>query len=227
MIGYDLEIITLINVFATILVLKRTAVNAIQTASILSRLCAQLMILSDNSKHSISTSLCSWSSSSSACSIARKLLQPHCDVLILASDNLPMGPVVFISSFLSRAIIENYKECMWRCGWSLVPLWIMEASIPLGFFASIWDIKVSWGFLAKGAKHKYLRSTLSLKKHPRFYYLAFATNFLLRLFWVLAISPGVTVFFKQPYICMLVFGFIELVRRVLWNFLTMENMHII
>ena len=47
------------------------------------------------------------------------------------------------------------------------------------------------------------------------------------MFWVLAISPGVTIFFKVPYILMLIFGFIELIRRVLWNFLTMENMHII
>ena len=122
--------------------------------------------------------------------------------------------------YISQSNYERMHVEVWLI------LWII-ASIPLGFFASIWDIKVSWGFLAKGAKHKYLRSTLSLKKHPKFYYLAFAINFLLRLFWVLAISPGVTVFFKQPYICMLVFGFIELVRRVLWNFLTMENMHII
>ena len=105
-------------------------------------------------------------------------------------------------------------------------LWIVT-SIPLVFFASIWDIKVSWGFLAKETKHKYLRSTLSLKKNPKFYYFVFIANFFLRMFWVLALSPGVTIFFKHSYILMLVFGFIELIRRVLWNFLTMENMHII
>ena len=57
--------------------------------------------------------------------------------------------------------------------------------------------------------------------------MAFLANFILRMFWVLAISPGVTVFFKVPFILMLAFGLIELLRRVLWNFLTMENMHII
>ena len=44
------------------------------------------------------------------------------------------------------------------------------------------------------------------------------------MFWVLTISPGVTIFLKVPYILMLIFGCIELIRRVLWNFLTMENM---
>ena len=105
-------------------------------------------------------------------------------------------------------------------------LWIVT-SIPLAFYATIWDIKVSWGFLAKETKHRFLRSTFALKKHQNFYYVAFLTNFLLRMFWVLAISPGVTIFFKYPYMLMLLFGCVELLRRVLWNFLTMENMHII
>ena len=122
--------------------------------------------------------------------------------------------------YISQSNSEQMHVDVWLI------LWIITG-IPLSFFTSIWDIKVSWGFLAKETKHKYLRSTLSLKKHPKFYYCAFIANFFLRMFWVLAISPGVTVFFKKPYIAMLVFGIVELARRVLWNFLTMENMHII
>ena len=105
-------------------------------------------------------------------------------------------------------------------------LWI-AISILFAFITACWDIKVCWGFLTNATKFKYLRSPLSLKKYPYFYYSAFMINCLLRVFWVLAISPGVTIFFKHRFLLMLVFGCIELLRRVLWNFLTMENMHVI
>jgi hypothetical protein len=55
-----------------------------------------------------------------------------------------------------------------------------------------WDVYMDWGLLRKSEKggHKrFLRKELSYN-HPNFYYLAMLLNFVLRMSFIISISPN-------------------------------------
>jgi len=93
-------------------------------------------------------------------------------------------------------------------------------------YSYYWDIKMDWGFLEGNLKqNKLLRQNTLLPKNYFFvYYLAAVINFLLRISWVLTISPA---FFglsdlSSDYLLTLTSS-LEIIRRTMWNFFRLEN----
>ena len=84
-----------------------------------------------------------------------------------------------------------------------------------------WDIKVDWGLMKDGRN---LREKLLYSK--MYYYLAIVSNFVFRCSWVLTISNGVNPFGLQKELFTLICGFIEMLRRAIWNFLRVEKEYI-
>jgi hypothetical protein len=53
-----------------------------------------------------------------------------------------------------------------------------------------------------------------------------AFNFIMRLSWMLTISPNIALIFGNSSLLTLVSGSIEIVRRGIWNLLRVEKEHI-
>jgi len=106
--------------------------------------------------------------------------------------------------------------------------WIILAVIGT-LYSYYWDIKMDWGFLEGNLKqNKLLRKSTLLPTHLFFiYYLAAMINFLLRISWVLTISP--TTFglseLSSDYLLTLTSS-LEIIRRTIWNFFRLENEHL-
>ena len=103
--------------------------------------------------------------------------------------------------------------------------WIIFASFST-IYSYYWDVKLDWGFFDPKAKHKYLRSELSYD-NLYFYYIAIASNFVLRFSWILSLSSGIvekSMMRKELFTFLL--GFLEMIRRAIWNFFTVEKEHI-
>jgi hypothetical protein len=57
------------------------------------------------------------------------------------------------------------------------------------------------------------------------YYTGMIANFLLRLAWVVNISPTVFGFTMKQYFSIMAFSLMEVLRRSIWNFFRVENEH--
>lgn len=113
-------------------------------------------------------------------------------------------------SFLSGTYDSNY----------FFAFWVIFAVIST-LYSYSWDIKVDWGLLKDGRN---LREKLLYSK--KYYYMAIVSNFIFRCSWVLTISNGVNPFGLQKELFTLICGFIEMLRRAIWNFLRVEKEHI-
>ena len=88
-----------------------------------------------------------------------------------------------------------------------------------------WDLYMDWGLLRKDAPtgRRWLRRHL-MYPSAYIYYAAAVLNTVARVAWVLTISPdalGVTS--DNPWRFITIIGFIELLRRSMWNFFRLEN----
>ena len=93
-------------------------------------------------------------------------------------------------------------------------------------FEYYWDLKKDFMFFEKGTKYKFLRSDLGYNS-PYIYYTLGVLNFFLRIAWVLTISPDMyKIIGIKNEIFVLLFGFLEMSRRLVNNFLKMEKEHI-
>ena len=85
-------------------------------------------------------------------------------------------------------------------------------------------LKTSSGVhLYERSKHYPLRDLLFAP--PWVYYLGISANFLLRLAWVVNISPTVFGFTMKQYFSVMAFALMEVLRRSIWNFFRVENEH--
>jgi hypothetical protein len=57
-------------------------------------------------------------------------------------------------------------------------------------FSSYWDIKFDWGLGQTGSSNKWLRSNLTLPEYQWIYFVAIVLDVILRVAWVITISPG-------------------------------------
>ncbi|KAJ1501305.1 Xenotropic and polytropic retrovirus receptor 1 [Coelomomyces lativittatus] len=101
-------------------------------------------------------------------------------------------------------------------------LWIFT-SVVATIFAIVWDMLMDWGVLR--FKHALLREQLTLAP-PWVYYLAIIANGVLRLGWVLQMSPGYWLPTPAISAATLVCAFLESLRRVQWCLFRMENEHL-
>ncbi|KAF7360315.1 Signal transduction protein [Mycena venus] len=92
--------------------------------------------------------------------------------------------------------------------------WILSNSFYTTY-ALIWDFLMDWSILRLHSRHFLLRQELVYTNHIFMYYLAIATNTLIRFLWVFYIPV------KGPDTMLrsFVVGLLEIVRRWQWNFL--------
>lgn len=95
--------------------------------------------------------------------------------------------------------------------------WIAFAIIS-SIYSFVWDLKMDWGLLEKNKIHPYLREKLVFGS-PRTYYLIIVGNFIMRLTWIMTISPKLASFLGDPNLVFLITGMIEIFRRGVWNLL--------
>ncbi|KAG8708269.1 hypothetical protein FRC09_001348 [Ceratobasidium sp. 395] len=98
-------------------------------------------------------------------------------------------------------------------------IWVIFAAIN-SCFSTYWDLTMDWSVLqVQGVEYKFLRNELVYSDHIYAYYIAILLNVAIRFVWVGYIprgglSSGIRAF---------MFAFLEMLRRVLWNFFRVEN----
>lgn len=114
---------------------------------------------------------------------------------------------------------------MTRLDLTFKPYWIAVACF-CSCFEYYWDLKKDFMFFEKGTKYRFLRSDLGYNS-PYIYYTLGILNFFLRIAWVLTISPDMyRILGIKSELFVLFFGFLEMSRRLVNNFLKMEKEHI-
>lgn len=99
--------------------------------------------------------------------------------------------------------------------------WLLFAIIS-SFYSFVWDLKMDWDLLQKNNHHPFLREKLVLGS-ANVYYLIMAGNFVMRLAWIITISPKLAAFLGNNNLVFLVTGMIEIFRRGVWNLLRVEK----
>ncbi|ORZ33832.1 EXS family-domain-containing protein [Catenaria anguillulae PL171] len=120
---------------------------------------------------------------------------------------------VISASFKWRS---SQEEEEWLIVWVLL-------SICATVYAVSWDMFFDWGLM--DPEHKLLRSELVFPSNAM-YYFALVTNSLLRLGWVIQISPGHWFPTVPSSAIALVLAILEILRRVQWCLYRMENEHL-
>ena len=124
--------------------------------------------------------------------------------------------VAMISSILSF-FLNNDRD-------RIFPPWLVFA-ILTSIYTFYWDLKYDWLLLQKGSYRFLLRDRLVYNK--AMYYTLIVLNLFLRCSWVLTISDSIVQnFLGSPEVFILLFSFIELVRRGVWNMLSVEAEHL-
>ena len=82
-------------------------------------------------------------------------------------------------------IVTTMSACR-SFGTCFTYLWIVSA-IASTTYNYYWDIVNDWGLMIRKTKHFLLREQLTFK--PCYYYMVMAEDILLRLVWILSISP--------------------------------------
>lgn len=114
---------------------------------------------------------------------------------------------------------------LWKSGnQNIFAAWLVFA-ISSTLYSYVWDLKVDWALLNKDSDNFMLRNKLTYKRYS--YYFMMVLNLVLRLAWVLTLSPNITEkTFGSPEIFRLVTGALEITRRGIWNILRIEKEHI-
>jgi len=100
-------------------------------------------------------------------------------------------------------------------------IWCMFATIN-STYTSSWDLTMDWSLLRPHAKYKFLRTELVYTRYIPAYYFAIVSNVFIRFIWVWYIPKGGLSSTLRAFI----FAMLEMVRRVQWNFLRLENEHL-
>lgn len=131
-----------------------------------------------------------------------------------------IGMLVTLTSLLDKRFGGPSSD--WRT------LWICTAIV--GTLASfLWDVIFDWGLwsglLDRVSSDKLLRPKLTLE-HRWIYHASVVANLLLRVVWVLTISPAYTPSWIAPDVKQWVLYTLELLRRAQWSFYRLENEHL-
>jgi hypothetical protein len=101
--------------------------------------------------------------------------------------------------------------------------WIVFLTLST-LHAYAWDILMDWGLLEKGSSNLLLRSELTYP--PWFYYFAVVSNFVLRITWIINMSPNQYGLWLDFRVVAFTLAILEVYRRFQWNLIRMENEHI-
>lgn len=103
---------------------------------------------------------------------------------------------------------------------ALLVLWALCA-LSSSSFSLYWDLVKDWGLMQPDSPTYLLRSKLLFS--PIVYYWAIATNAVMRVVWIVNISPNTFgINLSPPFLTMLVAA-IEIGRRFQWNVFRLEN----
>ncbi len=125
----------------------------------------------------------------------------------------------------AASLITAILAFQYRLGGShILPFWLLFAAIST-IYSYIWDLKMDWNLLQKNDRHPYLRKYLTFEPQ-RNYYIICISNLLMRLVWIMTLSPSIASFFGNANIFTLITGMIEIFRRGVWNLLRVEKEHL-
>lgn len=94
--------------------------------------------------------------------------------------------------------------------------WLTFA-IASTIYSYVWDLKVDWDLLYCHS-HKCLLRNKLFYSTSKFYYAMMILNLILRLAWVLTLSPNIASdAFGSPELFRLITGSLEILRRGIWN----------
>ncbi|XP_038892178.1 phosphate transporter PHO1 homolog 10-like [Benincasa hispida] len=113
--------------------------------------------------------------------------------------------------------------CELRKGVTWMVLALISSAVAV-LMNTYWDIVVDWGLLQKHSKNKYLRDRL-LVSNKSAYFAAMILNILLRIAWIqLVLAFNLRSFQKVAATALI--SCLEIIRRGLWNFFSLENEHL-
>lgn len=140
--------------------------------------------------------------------LAKNNKEYFCDILNFFKyfSSLMVAIFSFISGMTSQTLFFN--------------IWVFFAVVST-IYSYSWDIKMDWGLLKT---KNLLREKLLYDK--KYYYFAIVVNLLFRCSWIMTISNGVDPFGMPKEVFNFVFGFIEMFRRAIWNFMRVEKEYI-
>ncbi|TYK17692.1 phosphate transporter PHO1-like protein 10 [Cucumis melo var. makuwa] len=122
-----------------------------------------------------------------------------------------------IVAVLVRTACELRKGATWM-------VLALISSVVAVLVNTYWDIVVDWGLLRKHSKNKYLRDRL-LVSNKSVYFAAMILNILLRIAWIqLVLAFNLRSF--QKVAATVLISCLEIIRRGLWNFFSLENEHL-
>ena len=127
--------------------------------------------------------------------------------------------VVFFSAIMGY---QRYLPGEWppsRVLWLIC--WILSS-----FLLFWWDVYYDWGLFRCNAKHFMLRDELVWKEKKYFYYYCIVSNFFLRYFWAITITPFIILANMEPEILDTIACIAEIIRRFTWLILRIENEHL-
>lgn len=103
----------------------------------------------------------------------------------------------------------------------LLALWLICNTVS-STYATSWDLLMDWSLLRPHAKHFFLRDDLGYSNNIYLYYIAIVTNVIIRFAWIMYIPERGPSMLIRSFIV----GFLEMLRRVQWNFYRLENEHL-
>ena len=103
----------------------------------------------------------------------------------------------------------------------------LAASIFMTAYTYYWDLKFDWTLLdfSDDNKHCLLRKYLTYETALK-YYIAMVGNLLMRLTWLLTISPNIVAALGHDNLFTFLLGSIEVLRRGIWIVLIMETVYL-
>eukprot|EP00696_Hemimastix_kukwesjijk_P002227 gnl/Hemi2/12731_TR4347_c0_g1_i1.p1 gnl/Hemi2/12731_TR4347_c0_g1~~gnl/Hemi2/12731_TR4347_c0_g1_i1.p1 ORF type:complete len:662 (+),score=208.55 gnl/Hemi2/12731_TR4347_c0_g1_i1:146-2131(+) len=102
--------------------------------------------------------------------------------------------------------------------------WVL-AAVGSAALNCYWDFVMDWGLLGPAPKFRFLKDFLQYEE-PWVYYWAMASNAVLRIAWVFAVSDFASLGSLSDSGYSYFFGMLEIFRRFQWNFFRFEHEHL-
>uniref|UniRef100_A0A8H7XW23 Uncharacterized protein n=1 Tax=Psilocybe cubensis TaxID=181762 RepID=A0A8H7XW23_PSICU len=122
-------------------------------------------------------------------------------------------------------IVAYFFYFLWRTHQNergtIFALWCLT-NVIYSFYASAWDFLMDWSVLQIHSTNPLLRPELIYNNHIPMYYFAIVSNVLIRFIWLIYIPKSGPNMMVRTFIA----GFLEMLRRLQWNFYRLENEHL-
>lgn len=124
--------------------------------------------------------------------------------------------------YVSCIISNVLSYCLTYYRDRVLAAWIVFAVIT-SIYTYLFDLKYDWLLLDRKSGRFLLRDKITYPK--KFYYVLIVVNIFLRCSWVLTISPAISDSFGSKEVFLILFAFLEIFRRAIWNMLVIEAVH--